>query len=361
MTAVFLDKVIGFVDKRLVLTSLLPSAVFWATVATLTGGQIGWTRVRKWWTHLDTGTHLLLTVVAVALLVLFALLLSAQEGAILRFYEGYWGRRIPGRWLSAFGVRRQQKKVGRLNLNDDSQFEYRYRNFPRLTGDVMPTRLGNILRASERYPADEERYSMDAVFFWPRLIAVVPGSVRANLSDARASLALLLNVCTLAIVLAVGAIVALAVSVRPLHSGRQPGARRCWRLLPTAALSVLRACTPSWCARYLTCTGAICSNGSVSGCRTVSPTNGSCGKTSASSSTGVPRRRRRCSTLPGNEPMPRRRQQLPGSKPPPMGQCLPSPPQASQIRCAPDQRAQALLHAVHGGTRADLWPTPLSN
>lgn len=211
MTAVFLDKVIGFVDKRLVLTSLLPSAAFWVAVATLTGGQIGWTRVRKWWTHLDTGTHLLLTVVAVALLVLFALLLSAQEGLILRFYEGYWGRRIPGRWLSAFGVRRQQEKVARLDLNDDSQFEYRYRNFPRLAGDVMPTRLGNILRASERYPADEERYSMDAVFFWPRLIAVVPGSVRANLSDARASLALLLNVCTLSIVLAVGAIVALAV------------------------------------------------------------------------------------------------------------------------------------------------------
>ena len=211
-----LDQVTGFLDKRLVLTSLLPSTAFWATVLALAGGQFGWKRAQRDWAGLSAGIQVLLTVVAVAMLVLFALVLSAYEGPILRLCEGYWGRTGPGHWLARRSAKRQADRVADLNLLDKSQYEFRYRNYPRLSEDVMPTRLGNILKAAEAYPGDKKRYGMDAVFFWPRLIAVVPDSARADLSDARASMAMLLSVCTLAFVLSVGALAALAaLAIRP--------------------------------------------------------------------------------------------------------------------------------------------------
>jgi hypothetical protein len=38
--------------------------------------------------------------------------------------------------------------------------------------DVLPTRLGNILLAAERYPLS--RYGMDTIYFWPRLFPLLP-------------------------------------------------------------------------------------------------------------------------------------------------------------------------------------------
>jgi hypothetical protein len=230
-----LDKVTGFLDQRMVVTSLLPSAAFWAAVAALDGTQIGWTRVRHWWEHLGTSSVVLLAVVAVAVLVLFALVLSAHEGALLRLYEGYWGRG-PGGQLARLAARRHAGRINKRNrdidrledeINDprvgnqplqmtktrqaNALYEYLYRNYPSAQ-KAMPTRLGNILKAAELYSSDARRYKMDAVFFWPRLIAVVPATARADLSDARASLALLLNVCTLALLLTVGTLAAMAAA-----------------------------------------------------------------------------------------------------------------------------------------------------
>lgn len=205
-----LDKVTGFLDQRLVLTSLLPGIAFWAAALALAGSQFGWKRAGRDWSGLSSGTHVLLTVIAIALLVLFALVLSAHEGRMLSLFEGYWGAAGPGRWLARRSARRHQNRVAGPAPLDKQRYEFRYRNYPRRPEDIMPTRLGNILKAAESYPGDKRRYGMDAVFFWPRLIAVIPDSTRADLSDARASMALLLNICTLSFVLAAGSLVALA-------------------------------------------------------------------------------------------------------------------------------------------------------
>jgi hypothetical protein len=217
-----LDKVTGLLDQRLVLTSLLPAIAFWAVVAGLAGSQAGWQRVDARWNHLDSTAHILLTVIAIALLVLFALVLAASEGALLGLYEGYWGDWPPGRWLASPGKRWhawRRKQAG-------SNYEFIYRNYPRYreppeppaAGEpvpeprpeqIMPTRLGNIIKAAELYPGDEGRYGMDAVFFWPRLYQVIPDSARNSLDDARTSMTLMLNICTLALVISAGAFIAL--------------------------------------------------------------------------------------------------------------------------------------------------------
>ncbi|MCW2932233.1 MAG: hypothetical protein JWM19_3195, partial [Actinomycetia bacterium] len=280
-----LDKVTGFLDPRMVLTSLLPSLGFWAAVGALAGTQVGWSRIQHWWAHLSSGAGVLLAIAAVAALTLFALVLSAHEGALLSTYEGYWGRHGPTAWLAntVAGWRRRharkvaanitaldaainnlsktikalerssadlareiemlasngvlapqlqqlkdkQQKLGNTEkkLQDQQAMyadkdnrskaltEYLYRNYPSKLDRILPTRLGNIIKAAEEYPADEGRYGIDAVFFWPRLIAVVPDAARGDLSDARASMALLLNVSTLGFLLGVGSFTALAAAM----------------------------------------------------------------------------------------------------------------------------------------------------
>ena len=219
-----LDKVTGVLDQRLVLTSLLPAIAFWAAVAGLAGAQAGWPRVEARWNGFDSTAKILLAVAAVAFLVLFALLLAAAEGAFLSLYEGYWGDRGLGGWLAGTRkIRHQRQRASR-----DGDYEFIYRNYPRDRNKklpegaarrpdyIMPTRLGNIIKAAELYPNDAGRYGMDAVFFWPRLYQVIPDSARSGLVDARTSLALMLNVCTLALVLAAGSLIALAATaIRP--------------------------------------------------------------------------------------------------------------------------------------------------
>jgi hypothetical protein len=229
-----LDKVTGLLDQRLVLTSLLPAIAFWAVVGGLAGSQAGWQRVNARWNHLDATAHILLIVIAVALLVLFALVLAASEGALLGLYEGYWGDYPPGAWLASAGKSWHARRRERKN----SDYEFIYRNYPRYRKppdppkpgespaeerpeQIMPTRLGNIIKAAELYPGDEGRYGMDAVFFWPRLYQVIPDSARTSLDGARTSMTLMLNICTLALVLSAGAFIALAAAtVRPADAWR---------------------------------------------------------------------------------------------------------------------------------------------
>ncbi len=218
-----LDRVTGILDQRMALTSLLPAIAFWAAVAALAGNQIGWQHVGTRWNHLDGTAKILLSVIAIALLVLFALILSASEGALLGLYEGHWGSSGPGNWLATAG-KSWHKRQRRLKRAD---YEFIYLNYPRdrnlnAPGGadrpeyIMPTRLGNIIKAAELYPSDEGRYGIDAVFFWPRLYQVIPDNARTSLIDARTSLALMLNICTLALGLAVGTLITLGVTtVKP--------------------------------------------------------------------------------------------------------------------------------------------------
>ena len=69
------------------------------------------------------------------------------------------------------------------------------KNYPPLEAGIMPTRFGNILKASEAYSGT--RYGIDSVEFWPRLLHVIPRPYRQSIDEARNELSFLVNMTAL--------------------------------------------------------------------------------------------------------------------------------------------------------------------
>lgn len=66
-----------------------------------------------------------------------------------------------------------------------------YMKMPMDQDEILPTRLGNVLRASERY--SNQRYGLDGVVAFPRLVQVVPKQFTNLLEEQSNKLVFLLN------------------------------------------------------------------------------------------------------------------------------------------------------------------------
>ncbi len=228
MLGTLFDKVTGLFDKRFTLALLLPAFAFAAGTGALAATMTGWHQAVTWWSSLDAARQVALGVAAAAAVVVLAILTGTQVVAMTRLLEGYWrwswadetlGRL--GRWheerrrdrLARDVQAAQESQVAQAGLaaqaershqaaqaqqairagaaakaSADLAYQRSYLAFPPPPAPVMPTRLGNALRAAEAYPGDEERWGLDAVFWWPRLYLVLPDSARTQVDDARAGL-----------------------------------------------------------------------------------------------------------------------------------------------------------------------------
>jgi hypothetical protein len=186
----------------------VPALVFWL------GGLLAWAQGRGGLNSLRTPTDWLarqptttqVTVLIVGLLSVGAsgVVINRLTEPALRFLEGYWPS-----WLDPLRdrlVRRVRDRVGKeqakwQEVAPDVQeagepdpatarafqrLDQRLRHRPSAPGQLMPTRLGNVLRAAESRPAD--KYGLDAVAVWPCLWLILPDSTRQELAGARASL-----------------------------------------------------------------------------------------------------------------------------------------------------------------------------
>lgn len=77
---------------------------------------------------------------------------------------------------------------------------------------LLPTRLGNIIRAAELYPA--EKYAVPGVMLWPRLLQLLPKDLKDQLEEKNNQMVFILNSSFLAYLL--GTLSVLAGSVRLL-------------------------------------------------------------------------------------------------------------------------------------------------
>lgn len=152
-----------------------------------------------------------------------ALLLSLSNIFIYKTFEGY---NFPSR-LSKFGAARQRliklaledryaelenaagsslppieksnckykrirKAVGSKNISNDQKLSlYLKQNFPISENDVLPTRLGNILRSFERYP--NHIYGADGVALWPHLEIVMGEECRVFILNIKSNVDLYIN------------------------------------------------------------------------------------------------------------------------------------------------------------------------
>jgi hypothetical protein len=179
------EKTASWLGPRAVVTLLLPSLVFWIVVGAVVATRAGWATALGAWHRLDPTQQVLAAVAAISGIAFFAMALGQYLSVVVRWYEGYWGISRPARWLAGLGCRLERRRWQRLDVSKLDGYTRRYQQFPVYEVDVLPTRLGNVLRACETYASDQQRYGMDAVFFWPRLYAVLPDAMRAALMDAR--------------------------------------------------------------------------------------------------------------------------------------------------------------------------------
>ena len=127
-----------------------------------------------------------------------AVLLQPLQVALVRLLEGYWGDRKLMRSLADRGRERQRTRLERLDERastpvtgpDDPRFADSVaaaaelpRLFPEDKLDLLPTRLGNVLRAAETRAGSP--YGLDAIVAWPRLYPLLPDTVRSVMDDRR--------------------------------------------------------------------------------------------------------------------------------------------------------------------------------
>jgi hypothetical protein len=229
----FLDSVSGGVASSWLALIRVPAVIFWAI------GALAW-----WYAHphVDvvarvqklTGTEqILLVALAAAALIGSSALFDQLSRPLLRGLEGYWPRFLfpVSGWLVSRAVRRQRtlqeqwQRLDGLDRADQREAERRraeqrdadqtvviavgepdpqavaglalrarrkarldaqLHGYPAEETRTMPTRLGNVLRASETYPA--ERYGLDAVIAWPRLWLLLPDGTQQEIAASRRAL-----------------------------------------------------------------------------------------------------------------------------------------------------------------------------
>ena len=152
--------------------------------------------------HLSSGEGVAL----VLAILVAALILEPLQFSLVRVLEGYWGESRLGRLLAAPGIAyhgwrrsrledRQRREGDRVDRRAEREAAARrLRRYPPADA-VLPTGLGNVLRAAELRAG--ERYGLDSLVIWPRLYPVLGEQVRALADDRRDQLDLSVRFCVM--------------------------------------------------------------------------------------------------------------------------------------------------------------------
>jgi hypothetical protein len=207
MLSVFLDKASGLLDRRFLVAWWFPTLI--ASTAMLLLGAIPYELINawQWWQQQDGLVQTWLLFGGLLLVTLFAYLLQALTRPMMRLYEGYWPHRVR-RWFCKLVEKRWQRwRRERVEAAKDDVSRYTtlqdrlYHEYPPQAERLLPTRLGNVLRSAEDYPAIA--YGMDAIFWWPRLWPLLPEATQKGVEDEFTPVLALLNLATLIGIVAV--------------------------------------------------------------------------------------------------------------------------------------------------------------
>jgi len=135
---------------------------------------------------------------------LAGLVLSGLNSPVLRLFEGYPLRRA--RDLPGFGhvyeslMRAREREFdAQVSIREQptrspartEAAQRLARSYPSKREELLPTRLGNVIRSFERHP--RSRYGLDGVVVWPRIETFLAQEEHDLLSAAKADVAFFLN------------------------------------------------------------------------------------------------------------------------------------------------------------------------
>lgn len=205
---------------RFTLVGLLPSALFvlflaglWASGAPTGQPDVGTASSRVGDLNLsESGLAAFLILVA-------SLVIQPLQRPLVQLLEGYWGpwtSRLAmwsgiGAWMRSAQHGRREELVeavrsAPMGRPDPVAFGQLQRRFPR-TGRILPSSLGNILRAME--DSAGQRYGLDTVSAWPRLFGSLPDALRSALDDQRNQLDLAARFCAVFFLMGLASVPAL--------------------------------------------------------------------------------------------------------------------------------------------------------
>lgn len=199
MLGTFLEKLNIFFDRRFMIAYWSPIFIGLGLMVGLIGSLIGFSTALAWWDKRNGTEQILLGVSVLLVITVLAYLLETLSIPLLRLYEGYWPKGRLTSWAWTLQETRKKK----------SSDPIRYHNFPRDSNRMKPTRLGNMLASAEEYP--HQLYQLDAVLWWPRLVALMPEIFRTQVDTALTPMLAMLNLSMILILLALGGGIAVIV------------------------------------------------------------------------------------------------------------------------------------------------------
>ncbi|MCA1680714.1 MAG: hypothetical protein LC777_18085, partial [Actinobacteria bacterium] len=177
MTADALSQLATLFRRRFLFNALLPTLVFTTlTAAVVIGQSESVSAIETSWARADTLSKALAVLGYLACVYFLAVAVASQWRGIVRLFEGYVLRdALLRRGVTAPGVQWHRQRLQALcGVGPDADAYCAYSSYPSSDheDDVLPTRLGNILLAAERYSLD--RYQFESILFWPRLYPLLP-------------------------------------------------------------------------------------------------------------------------------------------------------------------------------------------
>jgi hypothetical protein len=108
-------------------------------------------------------------------------ILHPFQFVLVRLLEGYWSSIPVLRTVAHLGIELNRRRMRRLARSYEGRTLRQH--YPPNETDLLPTRLGNILRAAERHAG--KPYGMDAVLMLPRLYPIASPGIAAAFLDRR--------------------------------------------------------------------------------------------------------------------------------------------------------------------------------
>lgn len=181
------------VDQRFALNAFLPVlAAGFAAVLLWASAHDGVDALLEWWGDAGGSLQALVAAGSLAAAYFVGSVVATNWRAITMLYEGYgWPERLAAPW-------RARHRARAAHMDVRTEVEARYLAYPVTTHPptvqvrggqftrIMPTRIGNALRAAEDY--GDDRYGMPTVLLWPRLHPLLPEDVRSAAAGARAAM-----------------------------------------------------------------------------------------------------------------------------------------------------------------------------